>query len=108
MSDDNGRNKKLKKGRSSKSFYQNGLYFFDDNETNLRQTRKESSAKRNARENFRQKRNTVMLPSNFARTDNIALHGQYSEYDISRADDGATPSSADYNIQRVIGKNHIA
>ena len=50
-----------------------------------------------------------MLPSNFARTDNLAIDvGQYSGYDISRADDGATPSSADYNIQRVIGKAHIA
>ena len=50
-----------------------------------------------------------MLPSNFARTDNIALNfGQQSDYDISRADDGATPSSADYNIKRVIGKTDIA
>ena len=50
-----------------------------------------------------------MLPSNFARTDTLAFAGdQYSQYDISRNDDGATPSSADYNIQRVIGKTHIA
>ena len=49
------RGKKLKKGRSSKSFYQNGLYFFDDNETNLRQTKKEKDMIRNQkqRENSR-------------------------------------------------------
>ena len=101
MSEDQNRNreKKLRKGRSSKSFVQNGLYFFDDNETNLRQTKKESQMRNNGRENFKQKRNTVMLPSNFARTDTLALNpDQYSQYEVTRNHDGATPSSADYNI----------
>lgn len=53
----------------------------------------------NARENFKQKRNTMMLPSNFARTDTLALNpDQYSQYEVTRNHDGATPSSADYNI----------
>ena len=60
---------------------------------------------------FRDKRNTVMLPSNFARTDNLlANESGFIRYDMQRDgdSDGATPSSADYKIKRVIGEQHIA
>ena len=60
---------------------------------------------------FRDKRNTVMLPSNFQRTDHLlANESGYIRYDMQRDGDSddATPSSADYKIKRVIGEKHIA
>jgi hypothetical protein len=52
-----------------------------------------------------------MLPSNFARTDNLlANESGFIRYDMQRDGDSdiATPSSADYKIKRVIGEKHIA
>lgn len=52
-----------------------------------------------------------MLPSNFERTANNLFENESGFYKGDMQNDGGdgpTPSSADYKIERVIGKKHIA
>lgn len=65
------------------------MYFSELQDLNTRNYVREQNA-----EALKNKRNTIMLPSNFTRS-------------VRNMDD-VTPSSADYKIERVIGKDAIA
>lgn len=91
----------MKKFQSSGSIVQNGIYFQNDDDV-LRKQRQKISIK----EQFKNKRNTVMLPSNFARSDTLNLNIK-DEFE-NKSKESITPSSACYEIKRVIGCSHIA
>lgn len=56
------------------------------------------------KQKFKEKSNTVMLPSNFARSDTLNINIR-EEFD--KVNENVTPSSACYDIKRVIGQTHI-
>lgn len=83
-------------------------YFQTTNNESERQYNKGNKLVNERSSNFKNKRNTMMLPSNFQRTKEQLNTIDVSQvgYDDSKSQTTAGP--ADYNIERVIGKKKIA
>ena len=96
--------KKRSMSRNERSLKHNTIQYLQTN--NYESERNFDKGKPIERNKFKNKRNTMMLPSNFQRTkQHLKTEMSHMGFDDSKSQTTAGP--ADYNIERVIGMKKI-